>query len=101
MKNFNTIKSNGRFDMDDASSKPEAQNSAKAECKVYFSADINKILSTDGALKTDIITAAKIAGIQAAKKTSDIIPLNHSNKLNWVNVTFDLIQDHLKIIATT
>lgn len=100
MSKLDSINANGRFDMDDASSLPEAHNAAKAECKVYFSGDIKKFLLQDGNLKADIITAAKIAGIQAAKKTSDIIPLNHSNKLNWVNITFDLIQDHIKIIST-
>lgn len=101
MSKFDAIKSNGRFNMDDASSKPEAHNSAKAECKVHFAGDIKEILLKDGILKADIITTAKIAGIQASKKTSDIIPLNHTNKLDWVDISFDLIQDHLKIIATT
>jgi molybdenum cofactor biosynthesis protein MoaC len=94
------IKSNGFFHMNDASSMPEAQNISRAECKIHFSADIKKILLNDGVLRQDIITAAKIAGIQAAKKTSDFIPLRHSNKLTWADISFDIIQDHLKIINT-
>lgn len=98
--NYDAIKSNGRFHMDDASSMPEAQNMSKAECKVHFVTDVKKVLLDDGNIKLDIITAAKIAGIQAAKKTSDFIPLKHTNKLTWVDITLDVIQDHLKIICT-
>lgn len=86
--------------MDDSSSRPEAQATAQAEAKVYFNNGTERIILEDGNPKTDIITAAKIAGIQAAKKTSEFIPLHHSNALNWIEVDITAEDKYLKIIST-
>lgn len=100
MNNNGIIKSNGRFHMDDSSSWPEAQTKAQAEAKVYFNNGNEKIILHNGNPKTDVITAAKIAGIQAAKRTSDFIPLHHSNTLNWVEVEITAEEKYLKILST-
>jgi cyclic pyranopterin monophosphate synthase len=94
------IKSNGHFHMDDSSSRPEAQAKAQAEAKVYFNNGTEKIILDDGNPKIDIITAAKVAGIQAAKKTSEFIPLHHSNSLNWVEIEITAEEKYLKIEST-
>ena len=98
--NNGIIKSNGHFQMDDSSSRPEAQAKAEAEAKVYFNNGTEKIILEDGNPKIDIITAAKIAGIQAAKKTSEFIPLHHSNALNWVEIDIKVVEKYLKITST-
>lgn len=94
------IKSNGHFHMDDSSSNPQAQTEAQAEAKVYFNNGTEKIILQDGNPKTDIITTAKVAGIQAAKKTSDFIPLHHTNTLNWIAVDISAEEKYLKILST-
>ncbi|KAA3610222.1 MAG: bifunctional molybdenum cofactor biosynthesis protein MoaC/MoaB [Calditrichaeota bacterium] len=91
---------NGHFNMDDSSSKPEAQQSAKAEGKIYFSNGAREILLADNNPKADVITAAKVAGIQAAKRTSEFIPFHHANSLNWVELDFSSSEDHIKIEST-
>ena len=98
--NGGIIKSNGHFHMDDASSRPEAQAKAQAEAKVYFNNGTEKIIVEDGNPKIDVITAAKVAGIQAAKKTSEFIPLHHSNTLNWVEIDISAEEKYLKIVST-
>jgi molybdenum cofactor biosynthesis protein MoaC len=98
--NNGIIKSNGHFRMDDSSSRPESQTKAEAEAKVYFNNGTERIILEDGNPKIDIITAAKIAGIQAAKKTSEFIPLHHSNALNWVEIDITAEEKYLKITST-
>jgi cyclic pyranopterin monophosphate synthase len=94
------IKSNGFFNMDDSSSNPAAQQSAKAEGKIFFSNGAREILLKENAPKTDVVTAAKVAGIQAAKRASEFIPFHHANTLNWVELNFSAGEDHIKIEST-
>ena len=54
---------NGHFNMDDSSSRPEAQQTASAEGTVFFSNGAREILLEDNSTKADVITAAKVAGI--------------------------------------
>ncbi len=94
------IKSNGFFNMDDSSSNPAAQQSAKAEGKIFFSNGAREILLKENTPKTDVVTAAKVAGIQAAKRASEVIPFHHANTLNWVELNFSAGEDHIKIEST-
>ncbi len=91
---------NGYFNMDDSSSRPEAQQSAKAEGKIFFSNGAREILLEENAPKLDVITAAKVAGIQAAKRASEFIPFHHSTALNWIELDFTSTEDHIKIQST-
>jgi len=59
---------NGRVNMHDKSSLTPTQSLSQAECKVLFSNGAEDIILKNGMPKADIITTAKIAGIQAAKK---------------------------------
>ncbi len=59
-------------------------------------------LITSGELKKgDVLTVAKIAGIQAAKKCSELIPLCHPLALSAVDVTFDVDQDNSQVVIST
>jgi cyclic pyranopterin phosphate synthase len=101
MENNKTLtETNGHFNMNDSSSKPEAQQTAKAEGKIFFSNGARDILLEENNPKTDVITAAKVAGIQAAKRTSEFIPFHHGNALNWVELNFSSGEDHIKIEST-
>lgn len=86
--------------MDDSSSKPEAQQIARAEGKIFFSNGAKEILLEANSPKADVVTAAKVAGIQAAKRASEFIPFHHANTLNWAELDFTSEEDHIRIEAT-
>ena len=75
---------------------------AKAACSVHMSLETLKIISDGSAKKGDVLSVARIAGIQGAKRTSELIPLCHPISLTKVNL--DLILNEklpgIEIIAT-
>ncbi|MEP6848720.1 MAG: cyclic pyranopterin monophosphate synthase MoaC [Acidobacteriota bacterium] len=76
----------GKIKMVDVSAKKESTRQATASCKVMLSADTIKILKSEENPKGDPLEIARIAGIMAAKKTSELIPLCHQINLSKVNV---------------
>jgi cyclic pyranopterin phosphate synthase len=77
----------GRVKMVDVSGKPGTKRIAVASAMVVLSAETMKALQARRTPKGDPIEIARIAGIMAAKKTSDLIPLCHQINLSNVNVT--------------
>ena len=75
--------------MVEVGAKPETARSATAEARVHLSADAFVALTTGTAKKGDVIAVARIAGIQAAKRTSEWIPLCHPIPLTSVEVDLD------------
>ncbi|MBL7171102.1 MAG: cyclic pyranopterin monophosphate synthase MoaC, partial [Candidatus Omnitrophica bacterium] len=49
--------------------------------------------------KGDVLTTAKIAGIMAAKKTGELIPLCHPLGVDWIDISFKIEKDRIKIFA--
>jgi cyclic pyranopterin phosphate synthase len=86
------IGAGGEARMVDVSSKPATGRSAVAEGRVVMSkATLDLILSGD-AKKGDVLGTARLAGIMAAKRTADLIPLCHPLALS--KVTVDITPDH-------
>ncbi len=92
---------NGRLHMEDVSAKPSSLHQAQAVARVYIPEEAHNAVFRKGQLKDDVLATAKIAAIQAAKSTHDLIPLHPKGELNWVEITFDVIDDHVHIQATT
>lgn len=88
--------------MVDISGKPETQREASAEATVHLSAEAFQAALSGDAKKGDVLAAARIAGIMAAKKTSDLIPLCHPIALSSAAVDFEPLNDRhaIRIIAT-
>jgi cyclic pyranopterin phosphate synthase len=63
-------------------------------------ADVIALLSTGGLPKGDALATARIAGIMAAKKTPELIPLCHQVALSTVSVDFELGVDSIDVRAT-
>ncbi len=80
----------GKIKMVDVSSKEVSTRRAVASCKVLLSPATLDILRTDTNPKGDPLEIARIAGIMAAKKTSELIPLCHQIALSKVNVTAEI-----------
>lgn len=84
------IDDHGRVTMVDVGGKPSTERIAKAGCVVRVSARTMDLLQVNALPKGDALQAARIAGIQAAKKTWELIPLCHPLLLTFADVTFSL-----------
>jgi cyclic pyranopterin phosphate synthase len=85
------IDSSGEARMVDVSAKPATERLAVAEGRVVMSEATLELIVSGNAKKGDVLGAARIAGIMAAKRTSDLIPLCHPLALS--NVTLDIAPD--------
>lgn len=88
----------GDVAMVDVSHKKVTKRTARARAFVVMSPEVIKALPENA--KGDPLQIARIAGISAAKKTSDLIPLCHQLPLGHVGVQFELESDGIEIIAT-
>ncbi|MDB5626649.1 MAG: cyclohydrolase subunit MoaC [Tardiphaga sp.] len=84
------IDTRGEARMVDVSDKPATERIAIAEGCVVMSAATLDIIRSGNAKKGDVLGTARIAGIMAAKKTSDLIPLCHPLALSKVTLDIDL-----------
>ena len=80
----------GKAHMVDISEKQNSFRTAKASCSIQMSIETLKIISDGSAKKGDVLNVARIAGIQGAKKTSELIPLCHPISLTKVNLDLTL-----------
>ncbi len=81
----------GAAQMVDVSDKPETARTAIAQGRVKMSAETLDIIAKGGAKKGDVLGVARLAGIMAAKKTAELIPLCHP--LPLTNVAVELTPD--------
>ena len=81
---------NGNAHMVDISDKQNSFRTAKAACSIQMSLETLKIISDGSAKKGDVLNVARIAGIQGAKKTSELIPLCHPIGLTKINLDLTL-----------
>ncbi len=85
LTHFNTA---GEAHMVDVGEKPLTQRIAVAEGRIAMHADTLALIQEGGHKKGDVLGIARIAGIMAAKKTSDLVPLCHPLSLSSVKVNF-------------
>ena len=89
----------GAARMVDVGAKPETRRSATASGHIAMSeAALNAIRQGD-APKGDVLAAARIAGIMAAKKTAELIPLCHPLALDAVTLDFAFVGDGVEVTA--
>lgn len=84
------VDAEGRVRMVDVSHKQPTRRRAVASAMVHVGPAVFEQLSTGNVAKGDALTAAKIAGVQAAKKTSELIPLCHGLSAEYVDVQIEL-----------
>ena len=90
MTNFSHLNNLGEAHMVDVSSKASTSRVAVAESKVLLSDEVLGKVRNQTLAKGDLLATARIAGIQAAKKCSDLIPLCHPLPLS--KVTIDIVE---------
>jgi cyclic pyranopterin phosphate synthase len=102
MKKFTHLDQNGKPVMVDVSGKEKSLRKATAYCEVRTSKNLFNMITGNKVAKGDVLTIAKIAGIQAAKKSYELIPLCHNISFNKIDV--DIIADEsthvLKILCS-
>ena len=102
MADLSHFDDNGNAHMVDISDKQNSFRTAKAACFIQMSLETLKIISDGSAKKGDVLNVARIAGIQGAKKTSDLIPLCHPIGLTKINLDLTLNEKipGIEIIST-
>ena len=81
---------NGNAHMVDISDKQNSFRKAKAACSIQMSLQTLKIIADGNSKKGDILNVARIAGIQGAKRTSELIPLCHPISLTKISLDLTL-----------
>jgi cyclic pyranopterin monophosphate synthase len=92
------IDSGGEARMVDVSEKPATERTAVAEGRVVVSKATLELIVSGNARKGDVLGTARIAGIMAAKRTSELIPLCHPLALTAVSVACLTIYDMVKAV---
>ena len=94
---FTHVDNQGQAHMVDVGQKADSEREARAEAYVRMSADTLALIESGGHKKGDVLATARIAGIMAAKKCSDLIPLCHPLMLTHVKVTLTPERDRQRV----
>jgi cyclic pyranopterin phosphate synthase len=87
----------GRAKMVDVTPKEPTHRRAIARCKVFMQPETTGKVANNAVTKGDVLAAARIAGIQAAKRTPDLIPLCHPLLVGSVYVNFQIGDDFVEV----
>lgn len=90
----------GAARMVDVSAKDVSVREATASGRVLVSAEVVGLLRGDGVPKGDALGVARVAGIMAAKRTPDLVPLCHPLAIAGVTVDLEVLDDAVAITAT-
>ena len=89
----------GAARMVDVADKPATLREALAECIVRMAPDTLRAVQGGTAAKGDAIQVARVAGIMAAKRTSELIPLCHPLPLTSVTLDFEFVPRAVRVLA--
>ena len=101
MSELSHVNKDGQVNMVDVGDKNESQRIARAEAFILMSSDCLQSILDNNNKKGDVIATAKIAGIMAAKRCADLIPLCHPLMLSKVSIDIEIdeAQRRLRIIS--
>ena len=99
MEKLTHFDSRGQAIMVDVSEKQDTSRVAVATGYIYVNEAVYKAIEEGTAAKGDVLGVARIAGIMAAKKTSDVIPLCHPLPLAKCNIEFELLSEEKAVKA--
>ena len=100
MKRLSHIGGDGRAQMVDVSAKPQSVRTAVASGKILLRAETVALLEENKIAKGDVFATARIAGIQAAKRTPQLIPLCHTIPLSEVKIDIVTSNGGAKVTCT-
>jgi cyclic pyranopterin monophosphate synthase len=90
----------GAARMVDVTDKDVTVRTATASGRVLVSEEVVRLLRGEGMPKGDVLAVARVAGIQGAKRTPDLVPLCHPLALHGVTVDLSVANDAVEIVAT-
>lgn len=85
--------------MVDVTQKEPTHRRAIAKCRVYMQPETASLIARGAITKGDVLSVARVAGIQASKKTPELIPLCHQLTIGSVYVNFTIEEDHVEVEA--
>lgn len=94
------IDEEGNARMVDVSGKPRVRRTARAAGEISMNPDTVALVSSGGMAKGNVLATARVAGIMAAKRCSDLIPLSHNIEIEHVEVGFELDAARVRITAS-
>jgi len=97
MKKLTHLDKQGRAKMVDVTDKPSSMREAVARGYVHMKPETLKLIQDKKVSKGDVLCVSRIAGITAAKKTSELIPLCHQLNITSINIDFSLDTEKNKI----
>ena len=100
MKNLTHIDAKGEVKMVDVSAKPVQQRAATARGEIRMTKETLRLIRRDKIAKGNVLATARIAGIQAAKRTGDLIPMCHPLPINHCEVDFEFPKTGNAIVIT-
>src|SRR2546427_7114914 len=98
MQSLTHIDAHGEASMVDVSAKPVMFRDAVARGEIRLQKSTLKLIEAQTLAKGNVLAAARLAGILAAKKTGDLIPLCHPLPLTHCEVRFELPSTHDRIV---
>ena len=101
MSDFTHLDKQGNVSMVDVSAKPITQREAVARGEIHLQPDTIRKIQSNEIGKGNVLATARLAGIMAAKKTGDLIPLCHPLGISHCEVNFDVAADRIIITSTT
>jgi cyclic pyranopterin monophosphate synthase len=96
MSKLSHVDNEGRANMVDVSGKAVQSRTAKAEGFIELQPGTMKLILENKMKKGNVLSIAQVAGIQAAKKTSELIPLCHPLQITKIDVKFEIIEDGIR-----
>ena len=100
MKRLSHISHDGRAQMVDVSAKSLSKRRAVARGKIRLQRETLDLIASDQIAKGNVFATARIAGIQAAKQTAQLIPLCHTLPLGQVNIDIVASKDGAEVKCT-
>jgi cyclic pyranopterin phosphate synthase len=97
---FTHLDESGAARMVDVTAKDVTERVAVASGRVLVSAEVVSLLRDGGVPKGDALGVARVAGIMAAKRTPDLVPLCHPLAISGVTVDLEVLDDGVAITAT-
>ena len=100
MKALSHLDARGEASMVDVSGKPVSRREAVATGEIHLQSETIRLIESDQVAKGNVFAAARLAGIMAAKKTGELIPLCHPLPITHCEVKFEIPSSRDRITIT-
>ena len=100
MSEFSHFDKRGQAAMVDVGDKAVSQRTATARARVTMKRETAELIRSGGAKKGDVLGVARLAGIMAAKRTAELIPLCHPLPISAVSLELEVADEAVEIAAT-